>query len=71
MRIKVKLNEMIEESGLRKKHIAKKLDVNPTTISGWISGKRRIFLEDAVRLANILNCDVNDLYEIVDERKEG
>jgi len=61
--LKLKINEMILKSGLRKGHIANKLEINPNTLSSYISGKRKISLEMAVELAKILNCDVNDLYK--------
>lgn len=60
--MELRINEMIEKSGLRKGYIAKQLEINPNTLSSYISGKRKISLEMAVQLADILNCDITDLY---------
>lgn len=61
--MQLKINEMIDKSGLKKGHIAKQLGINPVTFSRYISGERKISLEMAVRLAEILGCDIKDLYE--------
>lgn len=61
--MELRINEMILNSGLRKGYVAKQLEINPVTLSNYISGKRKISLEMAVRLAEILNCDVKDLFE--------
>ncbi len=65
--IQLKINEMILKSGLKKGHIAKQLEINPVTLSNYISGKRKISLEMAIKLADILNCKVDDLYEVSDD----
>ncbi|WP_090237892.1 helix-turn-helix domain-containing protein [Lentibacillus halodurans] len=49
-------------SGLIKFYIAKQLGINPMTLSHYRSGKRQIPLETAVKLAEILECEVTDLY---------
>lgn len=61
--MRLKINEMILKSGLKKTYIAKELGINPVTLSNYISGKRKISLELAVKLADILNCKVEDLYD--------
>lgn len=58
----LKINEMILESGIKKKYIAKKLELDPNTLSRYISGERRIPLETAVELADLLQCKITDLY---------
>lgn len=64
--MELKINEMILKSGIKKKHIARILEVDPNTLSKYINGKRKISLEMAVELAGILGCDVNDLFERTD-----
>lgn len=61
--MKLKINEAIKKKGYLKKHVAKEMGINPNTLSKYISGKRKITLETADELAQILNCDINDLYE--------
>jgi len=65
--MKLIIEELIESSGLKKRYIAKQINVNENTITNWINGKSYPRLDQAVKLAYILNCEVNDLYEI----KEG
>lgn len=57
------INEVINNSGMKKSYIAKQLGINPNTLSNYISGKRKISLETAVHLAEILGCDVKELYK--------
>ncbi len=64
MEIKVNLNDPIKRSGVKKKYIAKELGVDPNTLSSWIKGTRPIPLIKAVQIAIIINCEVDDLYEI-------
>ena len=61
--MKLKINEAILKSGLKKKHVAKELSIDPNVLSRYIYGKRKISLEMAVKLAEILDCDLNDLFE--------
>lgn len=61
--MELKINEMIAKSGLKKGYIAKQLGINPVTFSRYISGERKIPLETAIHLAELLNCDIRDLYE--------
>lgn len=61
--MELKINEAIIKSGYRKGYIAKELGINPNTLSSYISGKRKITLEKAVELADLLNCKVDDLYD--------
>lgn len=61
--MQLKIDEMILRSGMKKKHIAKELGIDPNTLSRYINGKRKISLEMAVELAKILNCKVDDLYK--------
>jgi DNA-binding XRE family transcriptional regulator len=63
MELKMRLNEAIAESGIKKKYIAKELEVDPNTLSGWITGRRMIPFDKAIHLANIIDCKVDDLYE--------
>lgn len=61
--MQLKIDEMILKSGLKKGYIANELGINPVTLSNYISGKRKISLELAVKLAEILHCKVDDLYK--------
>lgn len=61
--MELKINEVILKNGLKKGYLAKQLQINPVTLSHYISGKRKISLEMAVQLADLLNCKIDDLYD--------
>lgn len=54
---------MRRKQGISKVFIAKNLGVSRGTIDNWIEGKSFPRLDQAVRLADLLNCKVDDLYE--------
>lgn len=58
----MRLDELFEETGMKKKYAAKQLKVDATTISNWISGKSYPKLDRAVMLADLLGCHITDLY---------
>jgi len=58
-----RIGELIEEKGYKKKFIAEKLQVTPTQLSNWISGRSYPTMEKAFKLADILECKVDDLYK--------
>lgn len=60
--MKLKIEELIVESGLKKKYVAEQLGININTLTNWIKGKNMPKLDQAVKLAHILNCKVDDLY---------
>lgn len=58
-----KIGFWIEERGYMKKYIAKQLEITPTQLSNWISGKSSPTIEKAFKLADLLGVKVDDLYE--------
>ncbi len=61
--MKCKIGEIIEARGYLKKFIAKQMDVSPTQLSNWISGRSYPPMDKAFKLAKVLNVKVDDLYE--------
>lgn len=61
------IEELILESGLKKRYIAKQLKVNENTLTNWMKNRSLPRLDQAVQLADILNCKVDDLYETLDK----
>lgn len=61
--MKLKIDEVIKEKGYLKKHVAKEMGIDPNTLSRYITGRRRMYLDTAVQMARILDCKVDDLYE--------
>lgn len=64
--IKLVIEELIKERGLHKSFIAKQIGVSNDTLTNWMKNRSAPKLDKAVRLADILNCDVNDLYKRTD-----
>ena len=60
--IKLIINERIKDTGLKKMYIAEQMGVNKDTLTNWINGRSMIKLDQAVKLARLLNCNVDDLY---------
>ncbi len=66
--MKSKINVMIAISEMSKKEVAEKLGVSQVVLSRWINNHNKPSLESAFKLAEILNCKVDDLYQ---RSKEG
>ncbi|MEK3909621.1 helix-turn-helix domain-containing protein [Oceanobacillus sp. FSL W7-1309] len=61
------IEELIKERGLQKKYVAKQLGVTQDTLTNWMKNRNMIKLDQAVKLSEILNCKVDDLYERTDK----
>ncbi|MDY0396751.1 helix-turn-helix transcriptional regulator [Virgibacillus halophilus] len=61
--MKLVIGELIEKSGLKKKYICEQLQITRHTLKNWIEGKTFPRLDQAVQLADLLQCKVDDLYE--------
>lgn len=64
--MKCKIGKIIDEKGYRRKFIAEKMGVSPQQLSNWINERNYPTIDKAFKLAGLLNCKVDDLYE-----KEG
>lgn len=62
-RIKVRLAEL----EMKQNDLAEQFNVSKQTVSGWVTGRIKPSLELAFRIAKVLNCRVDDLWEY----KEG
>lgn len=67
--MKSRIGELIEASGYKKKFIAKELEISPTQLSDWISGRSAPTMEKAFKLASLLKVKVDDLYEKEDKNE--
>ncbi|WP_368657611.1 helix-turn-helix domain-containing protein [Metabacillus halosaccharovorans] len=68
--MKSNIGKLIDEKGYKKKYIAEKMEVTPTQLSNWINNRNYIPIDKAFKLADLLNCKVDDLYSYKGE-KEG
>ena len=60
----LRLDEIRKEHGLTQEALAKQLDVKQNTVSQWETGVRNPSLPMLLRIAEILNCSVNDLVQV-------
>jgi len=56
------IEELIKKRGLQKGYVANKLGVSNDTLTNWIKNRSMPKLDIAVELADILDCDIKDLY---------
>ena len=66
MELKSRINYWKEKRGRTTKWIAKELGVSPEIVSRWANNKNYPSIHTLFRLAEILECKVDDLFE-----KEG
>lgn len=50
---------------MKQRYIAKQVHVNENTLRNWMTGDSWPRLDQAVKLATILHCNVTDLYKEV------
>jgi putative transcriptional regulator len=62
MKMRLVIDELIKKRGMQKKFIASVLKVDPDTITNWCKNRSYPKLDQAVKLADVLNCDIKDLY---------
>lgn len=64
--IKCRLQEILDESGIKQDWLAKKIGVTNSSISTICSGKSRPSLESAMKIAKILNVRVDDIWKLIE-----
>ncbi|WP_337020096.1 helix-turn-helix transcriptional regulator [Oceanobacillus massiliensis] len=65
--MKCNIEELIINSGLKKKYIAEKLNVSVKQLRNYEVGHSLIPIDKAFILADLLNCRVDDLYTLGNE----
>ncbi|MCM3536608.1 helix-turn-helix domain-containing protein [Priestia endophytica] len=61
--MKSKIGEIIDSKGYKKKYVAEKMQITQNQLSNWITGRAYPPMDKAFRLADFLECKVDDLYE--------
>ena len=67
---RTKLKELIKKSGYKAYIISEKLGHNPATVYNWINGKYEPYARDMIKLAKILNVDVETIVRIFGEDEQ-
>lgn len=60
------LKDLLAEKGVSYLTTSEAVDVDPATIYLWCNAKRKMTLLNALRLADFLDCDVDDLVVVVE-----
>jgi putative transcriptional regulator len=67
--LKTNIGDIIKKSKFNRQYIMKELEVSANTLSNWSTGKSIPSLDKAFKLAELLNCKVDDLYEKIEENE--
>ena len=60
--MKLLIEELIEEKGIKHEFISKKLNVSARTLYKWRKGETIPRLDKAVELAKVLNVEITEIY---------
>jgi putative transcriptional regulator len=61
--MRCRIEELIESKGMKKKYVAKEIGITPNQLSNWLGMKAFPPIDKAYKLAKLLDCKVDDLYE--------
>lgn len=60
--LKSKIKVRLAELDIKQQDLSEKLGVTKQTMSAWVNGRSTPTLETAFKIANVLECKVDDLY---------
>jgi DNA-binding XRE family transcriptional regulator len=64
--IKSRIKQLVENSGYKRSFIAEHLGVSKKQLGNYESGHSFVPMDKAYKLAKLLQCKVDDLYEDID-----
>jgi len=67
--LRSRIEELVQNSGLKKSYIADKLEVSVKQFRNYETGHSLIPIDKAFILAELLGCKVDDLYEVLYEKE--
>lgn len=65
--IKSNIGKLIDQSPYKREWLMKELKISRNTLSNWCTGKTYPKAPELFKLANLLNCKVDDLYDYQEE----
>jgi putative transcriptional regulator len=63
MNMKSRIGEWIDLRGYRRKYIANLMGVSQNQLSNWVTGRSYPTAEKLFKLAKVLDCKVDEMYE--------
>jgi putative transcriptional regulator len=67
--VKNRLKEIIESRGLKQNWLATQVNISNKTLGNIVSNKYNTSLEVALRIAEILNLKIEDIFKLIKEEK--
>lgn len=64
MQMRLVIEELIRKKGYQKRYIAEQMGITNNTLTHWMKNRSMIKLDQAVKLAEVLNCELEDLFII-------
>jgi putative transcriptional regulator len=58
-----KIKQLIDAKGLKQTFVAEQIGVTPQQLNAWIKGKTYPRIDRAYKLAEVLECKMDDLWE--------
>ena len=69
--IRIKLNELIQKSGISKNKLSHRAEMQRTQINNYCNNKvTRLDTDVLARICTVLDCQISDLLEFVPPEKE-
>ena len=68
--IQTKIAEAIQQSGMTQTELAERINVKPTQISCYKTGKKLPALDTLCKLCAVLDIDANDILCVAEYRKQ-
>ena len=64
--IRIKLDELIEKSGISKNKLSHKAEMQRTQLNNYCNNQiTRLYIDVLARICTVLNCSISDLLEFV------
>ena len=71
-KIKIKLNEMIEKTGISKNKLSQKAEMQRTQINRYCKNEvTRLDTDVLARLCTVLNCKIEDILEFIPPEQDS
>ena len=61
--LKSNIGKVIDSKGLKQKWIAEQMGIAPTVLSRWVNNRGKPSIDNLFKLAEVLDCKADDLYE--------
>ena len=70
--IKIKLDELIKQSGMSKNKLSHKAEMQRSQINNYCNNKiARLDIDVLARICTVMNCKIEDLLEFVPKRDDN